>query len=1052
MKKLLKRVLTLTLAAALALGGMMDAALSDTQSSAEVNVPITRANPEPALQEKTVTFYANFPGDENDLEKYPENRTLSVTLKCKEGETLEIPYLSRTNEFKWLNQSLLECCGWNPDPNAAKEDGATKNGGDKVRYEDLADAYYALWKYDDPGAYTQFSPGWPEKSYPNNAHPYPNKADCPAIRWSKDGSGYYLTLPTPDGGWGFANYCVRAGYEFIGWSYHRNGENLMAAGTVIRPVKGDLYAVYRKDVTFHANLMVGAEPEAQTVATYYRGGDDDKNYSNGYALTFPELPEAFRQPGYQFLGWSLAADGSGKIYKPGEKAVLRGESGYYAVWKANPAANYTVEYYQDDERSPFKTEVKSGPAESRIDVDALAKAACPEGYRFVDFVPAGPIIRENGQTLVLIYYKRALSVSYRYEEGSVPLGAPAAPVAVNDLLAGENVKIDGGDYEVDGFIWSGWKVASPEGLTIENGGFAMPDGDVVLTGGWTAKNADKIGVEPIDGVYTGKEHTMKVSGVAKGDTVEMRVRGGGWQSVPELAFRNAVQTTVDVKVTRAGLAIFEAPGVAVSIRRRALSFEIENAAYEYDAVPHSLGIRDVTPSGEGNGLVGRESITVNPDAAYTQTYVTGGPVAVGADAALPYTVAENTLLDNYDITVIPGSIEITRRPVTLTAPSGTFNYSAAEHALLIDKVTSPKNMGFLADVGEVRVQFATLADGTPSNTRRVPGTQSVTLDPASVTLVPAEGFESVDLPAQYEITLEPGLLTVNAKAGAVGLTLRALDAAAMYDGAPHAVLPADTSAYTVEGLPDGVELSGIGAAAEGTKAGKYEIVFVGAPVLMDTSTTPATDVSACFKVNMKNAALTIGRRPVRLIIGSVSHVYDGSEYRTAWAAGEVADETGARIGGLAATDAVSAALRGNGRTDVGTSKVSFDKKKTVIMNGTEDVTASYDVREWGEGSIEILPADTGYVIRYYYNGVLDEGATATGVGKMGDVITAYAAKGRGGMRFEGVTGLPLTLGADASGNVVSVYYVTQPETQLIVEVDTPLAGSMMSVTVGDAVE
>lgn len=106
----------------------------------------------------------------------------------------------------------------------------------------------------------------------------------------------------------------------------------------------------------------------------------------------------------------------------------------------------------------------------------------------------------------------------------------------------------------------------------------------------------------------------------------------------------------------------------------------------------------------------------------------------------------------------------------------------------------------------------------------------------------------------------------------------------------------------------------------------------------------------------------------------------------------------------------------------------------------------------GRGSIEILPADTGYVIRYYYNGVLDEGATATGVGKMGDVITAYAAKGRGGMRFEGVTGLPLTLGADASGNVVSVYYVTQPETQLIVEVDTPLAGSMMSVTVGDAVE
>ena len=174
--------------------------------------------------------------------------------------------------------------------------------------------------------------------------------------------------------------------------------------------------------------------------------------------------------------------------------------------------------------------------------------------------------------------------------------------------------------------------------------------------------------------------------------------------------------------------------------------------------------------------------------------MTGGPVAVGADAALPYTVAENTLLDNYDITVIPGSIEITRRPVTLTAPSGTFNYSAAEHALLIDKVTSPKNMGFLADVGEVRVQFATLADGTPSNTRRVPGTQSVTLDPASVTLVPAEGFESVDLPAQYEITLEPGLLTVNAKAGAVGLTLRALDAAGV-----DAFIIGDVGAFAVAG-------------------------------------------------------------------------------------------------------------------------------------------------------------------------------------------------------------------------------------------------------------
>lgn len=1013
--------------------------------------------------EKVITVHANIP---EAFRTKAEPASFQIVIKkdkpAQAGKDEYVLTPGASSALKGCFDSRISCKYFTPTLDDVEAD-CIRAVSVKYTWEQvlsMADEYYAQWNVP-AGKKTTFSPGWAEGCYAGVAHPYPVKDHYPKISWKWNGSGYELTLPNPVSGdplWvGYNSYGGRSDYKFLYWSTQRDDQKggVYRAGDTLTTYVDSLYAVYEKTVRFHSNVA-GMDDAVKTVGTFYRGSSDDKDKNSGYRLTFPELYDGFApNAGYHFLGWCLNGDGTGTLYQPGDTATLRGESDYYAVWQVNADADYTVRYFVEGETGPRDEVVRHAPTGARVDASALAAEKEYPGFRYTGYTATGETVEPDGSTVVDLHYGRTYSVVYRYE-GGAPEGAPEAPQPLENVLPGEAVSLDAASRKVDGFTWSGWSVESPAGLAAEDGKLQMPSSDVTVVGRFTA-DASKFEVQAVDGYYTGKEYTLEIKGLQRKDEAFLRIAGGDWQPVSRLTFRDAVDTTVDARVERGGLEIWRQENVPVHVRKRTLTYEVENAVYSYMGynMPQAVGAVNTTEGAfeNGYGLVKGEDVVINLDVNAEQTFVTNGPVAVGLDVETPFAPAnEKTNLNNYEITVIPGSIEITPQRVELLLPYSAFQYNAANHEVALGDVIAK---GFWPEVKGWSAAFASQADGTPCNVRRVPGDQTLALDLTTLSLTVDEGAalpEGVRLADQYTIVQQEGTLHVSGDAGAFSVTLTARDIETVYDGAPHEVDPGDAAAFTVEGLPEGVELSGIKAAASGRTAGRYPIVFEGEPVFLDTTTTPATDVSESFRVTTREGTLAIAKRPVRFVVGSVTHVYDGAEHSAAWAVVGVAEADGSVVGGLAAGDSVSAVLTGNARVDVGTSKVAFDKRATAILNGTEDVTSSYDIREWGTGSVVIVPAEAGYTVRYYYNGVEDGAETVYGTGQIGDIVSAYPTKARDGMRLERASGLPLTLDADAQRNVISVYYATRPEQELLVEVETPLAGSMMSVTAGDTAE
>ncbi|MCU0103290.1 hypothetical protein N4321_09940, partial [Longicatena caecimuris] len=69
-------------------------------------------------------------------------------------------------------------------------------------------------------------------------------------------------------------------------------------------------------------------------------------------------------------------------------------------------------------------------------------------------------------------------------------------------------------------------------------------------------------------------------------------------------------------------------------------------------------------------------------------------------------------------------------------------------------------------------------------------------------------------------------------------------------------------------------------------------------------------------------------------------------------------------------------------------------------------------------------------VQYFYDGKLDESKTENIADlKAGDIVETYPEKNKEGYVFEKVENIPLTLGEDASKNIIKVYYVKKEDTE-----------------------
>jgi len=221
-------------------------------------------------------------------------------------------------------------------------------------------------------------------------------------------------------------------------------------------------------------------------------------------------------PGYTFTGWSIRTGDTaivgGKMVMPNSDVVLRG------AFNAEGSTPYRVEHYFEDLSGNYV--IDSGKTENltgQTDTEAIAVPLSGDeitGFSFNATKSEGTRhgnISGDGSLVLKLYYDRTVhTVTYQYT-GTVPgTAAPGYTLTggaqiVNGYTAtykyGETVEVKP-NASADGYDFSGWTPRVR--LTINEGEFTMPAGDVTFTGHFTAK-ANRYKVEHylmgLDGKY-----------------------------------------------------------------------------------------------------------------------------------------------------------------------------------------------------------------------------------------------------------------------------------------------------------------------------------------------------------------------------------------------------------------------------------------------------------------------------------------------------------------------------------------------------------------------
>ena len=127
---------------------------------------------------------------------------------------------------------------------------------------------------------------------------------------------------------------TRDGYTFTGWSDTADGAVAYTSGAIVEVEPGDsktIYAVWVKNVKLEI-IYVGNAADAENVPA----ADVEWVEPNGsFVFTIAEGPT---RPGYRFVEWNTADNGTGDSIKPGQTTLLHaGEKGYsktyYAKWE-----------------------------------------------------------------------------------------------------------------------------------------------------------------------------------------------------------------------------------------------------------------------------------------------------------------------------------------------------------------------------------------------------------------------------------------------------------------------------------------------------------------------------------------------------------------------------------------------------------------------------------------------------------------------------------------------------------------------------------------------
>ncbi len=270
--------------------------------------------------------------------------------------------------------------------------------------------------------------------------------------------------------------------------------------------------VYNANASTATGIVPNAESEPLTLKLYYDYAPYTVTYSyegnvpTG-ASTLPAtethdyksnvtVAAGATAPGYTFKGWYRNNDAT-------KTEITSFEMPHYNVelagrFVANTDTPYTVEHYLETtvdgvyESAPYQTDDLTGTTGTQVTATPIgiagytynqtASAATRTGYITAD----DPNTAEDESLVLKLYYDRnAYTVTYVYT--SAPTGA-VLPVDNTAYVHGTTVTVKNAD-DIDGYTFSGWTngVAITGGTVLGGGEFTMPQGNVILSGSYTAE-------------------------------------------------------------------------------------------------------------------------------------------------------------------------------------------------------------------------------------------------------------------------------------------------------------------------------------------------------------------------------------------------------------------------------------------------------------------------------------------------------------------------------------------------------------------------------------
>lgn len=320
-------------------------------------------------------------------------------------------------------------------------------------------------------------------------------ADKTGVRWA-------------DGGLVPAQTLTRPGYTFVAWDVTAGGNgDANNTGVSNTATYSELAAADQADISDGVlTLTARWAPKTYTLSFDANGGTpgDTSSKSVTFATAIGALPltgsAAPSRAGYTFAGWSTTAAGAVDVTEATPYSWASDKT-VYAVWNVNGDTPYTTEHYlvgADNKAVLVDTTALTGAASTL----AYASPRSFTGYTLDAQYPGtkseGTIAGDGSLVLSLYYVVNRHDVRYAVI-GSIPTGAPAAPVTALNVAYGTPVNV-AAPLTLIYYRFSGWTTFD---ITVTSDSFLMPDKNVIFVGSWML--APPTDDDDNDGVPNGNE-------------------------------------------------------------------------------------------------------------------------------------------------------------------------------------------------------------------------------------------------------------------------------------------------------------------------------------------------------------------------------------------------------------------------------------------------------------------------------------------------------------------------------------------------------------------